>query len=108
MKIMGMTSDVVTGIVSKVTEMMGEFIDVIKSEENSKEKFAKVSDGLADIMNHDCSVFQILQTITQSFSLIPLKASLLPELNGSLLKMIEAFNTFNHELNIKRKRDVSA
>ncbi len=58
-------------------------------------------------MDEEFSVFQVVNIITQSFSINPIKTTLLPEVNESILKMLEIFESVNHELNIKRKQVIS-
>jgi hypothetical protein len=60
------------------------------------------------LLNNDTAFLNVVQTNIHSLSLYPLSTALLAKLNPCLLTILEAFHTFNHEVNVQRKDTVSA
>jgi cytochrome c biogenesis protein CcdA len=49
----------------------------------------------------------VLQTSIHALSLYPLNTELLAKISPCLLAVLDAFHSFNHEVNVKRKDIVS-
>ena len=59
------------------------------------------------LLKNETAFLNVVQTNIHSLSLYPLSTALLAKLNPCLLTILEAFHTFNHEVNVQRKDTVS-
>jgi hypothetical protein len=108
-KIYEQLGQITTEIIVRLNSEMTEYIDKIDSKnEKAKEEFNKISEELANILNQQCGFFYILQIASQAFSLYRLKTALLPQIGGSIVKIMDAFNKLNHDVHVKRKEAVQA
>jgi hypothetical protein len=59
-------------------------------------------------MNNESAFLRVIQTQIHCFSLYPLDTTLLTTINPHILKILDTFHAYNHEVNVKRKDTVSS